>query len=176
MQILGISCLLFTLVIGIAAPEKRIDDKENDWRWITLLKTQREEIEKVYGESITEDKSRMYQTYVTKFGKINVSYVQKDEFREVCDCTVTAGTVSSIYVSLGFVLLSEIDYDLTKFKRDGTFYPREVSYYDADSGIYIGTEMVRLKNGDYVERVFAIAYSPVRNLFKKESSDHPLEN
>jgi hypothetical protein len=130
------------------------------WKWIIPLKTQKAEIEKVFGESITKDRKSLFQTYVTEFGKINVAYAGERQFVKECSCIVKAGTVVTTFVSPRKLKLSELKFDLTTFEKNDTFAPREISYFSEKEGILIATEIIELEDKSRIERVIAIEFRP----------------
>ena len=136
-------------------------DVDKDWRWIIPLETIKVEIENKFGESITREKDHPFQTYVTVFGKINIAYAKEKQFVKECSCTVKADTVLDYYVSPAKRFkLSDLKLDLSKFKKDDTYSPRELSYFNEKEGILIATEIVKLDDGTSQERVFALEYRP----------------
>lgn len=149
---------LLTFCITVHCQNQTEVDK--GWKWVVPLETKKAEIEKVFGESITKDKKHPFQTYVADFGKITAIYTTKRKLIKACSCYVNAGTVLRALVYPKRFKLSELNYDLSQFKKDDTYSPRELSYYSAKDGIFIGTEIVELEDGSKIERVFTIEYRP----------------
>ena len=161
--------ILLSLLLSFAvnANCQKQTDIDQPWKWIIPLKTQKTEIEMAFGNSITEDKNNPFQTYVAEFGKITVTYALTNKFIRECACTVNAGTVLETFVSPKRFKLSDLKIDITKFKKDVTFSPREISYFNAEEGILIDTEIVELRDKTKIERVVAIEYRPKVRVSKK---------
>jgi hypothetical protein len=136
---------------------------DRDWSWIAPLKTQKAEIEKAFGNSITEDKDNPFQTYSGEFGKITVTYVGEKEYVKMGSCLVKVGTVLGIFISPKNIELTELNYDLSKFKKDDKFSPREIWYLNEKEGILVVTQIIDSQDKRKVEKVVAIEYRPKIN-------------
>ena len=133
-----------------------------NWNWIIPLKTKKAEIETVFKKSVDKDKDHPYQTYTTEFGKFTIAYTTEEKnFVKACSCNVEPGTVIRVFISLkDRVKLSDLNLDLSSFEKDDTFSPRELSYSNEKEGLLIATEIVKMPNGEKLERVFAIELRP----------------
>lgn len=159
--ILLLSLLLHAAGLSLSVRSQTLSGWDKGWRWIVPLKTQKAEIERAFGDSITNDKSSSFQTYVADFGKVTVTYSRERKFIKVCSCVLEAGTVLSTFVSPKTQFrLSDLDLDLNKFTKDDTFSPRELSYFSESEGILIATEIIAAEDGRKIERVFALQYKP----------------
>lgn len=149
---------------------------DDGWRWIVLLKTKQAEIEKAFGESITKDRKNLSQTYVTDFGKITVRYARESRPNEKRYCTIEAGTVQDIFISLRPKLrLSGIPLDLGAFKKDVTHGPREITYFNDRTGILLVTEIETSGGKVEIERVAYIEYHPAQTHGKAVCSQNSGE-
>jgi len=162
-----INRLIFLLVIQlvclcITVQCQNQTEVDKDWKWIIPLVTKKVEIEKQFGESITKDKTNPFQTYVVEFGKITVTYTKEKEFVKECSCSISADTVLEIFISTKRFKLSDLNYDLSKFIKDDTFSPREISYFSEKIGVLIVTEIVELEDKSKVERVTTLEYRPIK--------------
>ncbi|MBX3292101.1 MAG: hypothetical protein KF881_04305 [Acidobacteria bacterium] len=154
--ILAVYCLLIcSALIGQASAP--IDQ---GWRWVIPLATNRAEIERAFGDSITKDKSSPFQTYVADFGKITINYAVANQYIKECSCAVSKGTVIEAMISPYRFPISRLNLNLDKFTKDSTFSPRELSYFNKDDGILIVTEIVETSDRVMVERVVWIEYRP----------------
>ena len=141
---------------GTLGQKAAVTDKSNDWKWIVLLQTERDEIEAVFGKSISAEPSANFQTYVTKSFKINIAFAKGGEYISRCECYAPPNTAVSLYIAPREMLLSELDFDLRGFKKDSTFAPREITYYNVQSRTLIGTELLQEEGGSTSERVITI--------------------
>jgi len=154
-----LAVLLTTLLISIAIDGRSQESRPVDaWNWIIPLKTKRADVENAFGTSISDDLSHPFQTYETKFGRITVVYATEENERLDNQCRVGKGTVINYSVSPRKLKLSDLFYDLTKFKRDGSAAPRELVYFSGSLGILIDTTIEELQDYTRVERVVMLEY------------------
>lgn len=159
-KFITLAAFLITTTVSLVSGQTRNQQVES-WEWIEPLKTDRITIEAVFGDSITTDKLHPFQTYKTCFGKINIAYSEKSEFIPEFKTRVNAGTVLHIFVTFNDkILLKDLNQDIGQYARDGTFEPREVSYFNAKLGLMIVTEIVTTKDGVMRETVIAIKKRP----------------
>lgn len=157
--------LLQLISFCVVAQGQAQNDWDKGWNWIVPLKTNKIEVEKVFGESIDADKNHPFQTYRTEFGKITAAYALKGDFVEECFCVLDAGTVWNFFISPSRIIkLSELDLDLKNFKKDDTYSPREIHYSSEKKGILIATKIVDLKDTGKTEVVFALRYERTLDL------------
>jgi hypothetical protein len=151
--------LVFVTFANAQSDESAASNK--DWKWIQLLKTSRQEIETIYGPSVSRDASSWSQVYEAEFGRIGVFFALKERFVEACRCEVPGGTVLSIFISPDELYFDELDFDMGQFRRDPTYSPREIGYLNVKLGIFLSTTLETTENKQKRERVLGIWYRPV---------------
>ena len=143
---------------------------ESAWPWIAPLVTTRAEIEKKFGESISKDKTHPFQTYETEFFKANIAYAKGTEKPLGAKFCLAPGTVISAFISPWNMLLSDLDVDVSKFRKDATYAPREISYFNEKDKTLISTTLVESRPGQTREMIVAIRYQPTLILVDTKSN------
>lgn len=113
------------------------------WAWIIPLGTDRSEIERAFGPAVSKDRTNPYQTYEAPFGRINILFAPEKRFYPEYERALKQGTVLNYFVSpKAMINLSDLPYDLSRYKRDSSNSPREISYFSEDTGILVVTGIV----------------------------------
>jgi hypothetical protein len=157
-NIISLYIILLVLAMSVVTDTSQERRPADAWNWIIPLRTNKADIEKIFGSPTTEDKSNPFQTYVSEFGKITVVYARDRRVIEETSCTVEKDTVLNYSVSPSKLALSNLGFDMKLFLRDSTYSPREIGYFSEALGVLIDTTLILSTEKCQTEQVVLIEY------------------
>jgi hypothetical protein len=153
---------LFLLSLPCLAQRQIELDKR--WGFITPCVTTKAEVERILGNSISEDKNHPWQSYDRENERITVVYntktLKKNNEQWCGDNPPLDIVLQFMSYTSDNIQLSELKVDLTKYKRDVGHTQREVSYWNQEEGILIVTKIVESKDKTKTEMVESVDFHP----------------
>lgn len=134
-------------------------DLNKRWGFIVPCVTTRSEVEKLLGHPINNSENLSLPIYNAKDEKIRVFYRNEKTDSRICNGKTEIGTVVLFsIIPIKDIRLSDLNVDLTKFRKDERPGGREISYNN-QAGIFIETEIVEFADKIHAEMVTSIQFS-----------------